>query len=90
MTVEDQVAVFKYGLIAPVINDQITNKTQFFKEAVSQKYLVPGKLEPCKFSWVTLKKWLHLSVQIKANPERLEKKPRKKLRIFVKPGTSKQ
>lgn len=60
MTIEDQIAVFKYSLIAPVINDQITNKTQFFKEAVRQRYVVPGKPEPCKFSWVTLKKWLHL------------------------------
>lgn len=60
MTLEDQIAVFKYGLIAPVLNDQVTNKTRFFKKVVEQQYLVPGKQIPCKFSWVTLKKWLHL------------------------------
>lgn len=60
MTLEDQVAVFKYGLIAPVLNEQITNKTHFFKEAVRRRYIVPGKSAPCSFSWTTLKKWLHL------------------------------
>jgi putative transposase len=60
MTLEDQIAVFKYGLIAPVINDQVINKTNFFKKTVTQKYLMPGQEKPRKFSWVTLKKWLHL------------------------------
>lgn len=60
MTKEDQIAVFKYGLIAPVLNEQITNKTRFFKEAVKRQYIMPGKAAPCTFSWTTLKKWLHL------------------------------
>lgn len=60
MTLEDQIAVFKYGLIAPVINDQIINKTAFFKKTVEQAYLMPGQEKPRKFSWTTLKKWLHL------------------------------
>jgi len=60
MTLEDQVAVFKYGLLSPVIHEQVTNKTEFFKKAVEQRYIVPGQSQPRKFSWVTLKKWLYL------------------------------
>jgi len=60
MTEEDKIAVFKYGLIAPVINDHTINQTRYFKKIASIAYDYPGKIEKVQFRYRTFKKWLHL------------------------------
>ena len=60
MTEEDKIAVFKYGLIAPVINDHTINQTKYFKKIASIAYDYPGKIEKVQFRYRTFKKWLHL------------------------------
>lgn len=59
MNEEDKIAVFKYGLIAPVINDQSINKTSYFKKIAKIEYEYPGRIDKVKFSYRTFKKWLH-------------------------------
>ena len=60
MNEQDKIAIFKYGLIAPVINDQSINKTRYFKKIAMMEYEYPGRVDKVKFSYRTFKKWLHL------------------------------
>jgi putative transposase len=60
MNEEDRIAVFRYGLIAPVINDNSLNQAQYFKRIARIEYEYPGKVDKVRFSFRTFKKWLHL------------------------------
>lgn len=60
MTEDDKIAVFKYGIIAPVINDSSINQKQYFEKASQRKYDFPGKIDRTAFHPRTFKKWLHI------------------------------
>ena len=60
MTEEDKIVIFKYGIIAPVINDQSINQKKYFEKAAEREYDYPGKVERVTFNPRTFKKWLHL------------------------------
>lgn len=60
MTEDDKVAIFKYGIIAPVINDSSINQKQYFEKAGTREYDFPGKIDRIKFNPRTFKKWLHI------------------------------
>ena len=55
---KNAIALFKYGIIAPLINDTISckSKEDFFREAASKKYILPnGKTTVVTNG--TIKKW---------------------------------
>jgi len=60
MTEDDKIAIFKYGIIAPVINDQSINQKKYFDKASEREYDYPGKVERVSFNPRTFKKWLHI------------------------------
>lgn len=60
MTEDDKIAIFKYGIIAPVINDSSIKQKQYFERAASREYDMPGKIERVTFTPRTFKKWLHI------------------------------
>lgn len=60
MTLHDKIAIFKYGLIAPVIHDNSINQKKYFKQLAEKEYELPGKPGKTCFKWRTFKKWLHL------------------------------
>ncbi len=60
MTEDDKIAIFKYGIIAPVINDDTINQTQHFRKAAKKEYDYPGRTEKVTFKPRTFKKWLHI------------------------------
>jgi transposase InsO family protein len=60
MTEDDKIAIFKYGIIAPVINDSSINQKQYFERAAAREYDFPGKIDRISFNPRTFKKWLHI------------------------------
>ena len=60
MTEDDKIAIFKYGIIAPVINDSSINQKQYFERAATREYDVPGKIDRVSYNPRTFKKWLHI------------------------------
>ena len=60
MTEDDKIAIFKYGIIAPVINDQSINQKKYFEKAAEREYDYPGKIDRVRFHPRTFKKWLHI------------------------------
>jgi transposase InsO family protein len=60
MTEAERIAIFKYGIIAPVINDSSLKQKQYFEKAAELDYDYPGKFEKLNFKARTFKKWLHL------------------------------
>lgn len=60
MTEDDKIAIFKYGIIAPVINDSSINQKQYFERAAAREYDMPGKIDRVTFNARTFKKWLHV------------------------------
>lgn len=60
MNTDDKIAIFKYGIIAPVINDSSINQKQYFERAAIREYDYPGKVERTTFSPKTFKMWLHI------------------------------
>jgi len=60
MTEDDKLAIFKYGIIAPVINDNSMNQKQYFERAAAREYDVPGKVERVRYNPRTFKRWLHI------------------------------
>jgi len=60
MTEDDKIAIFKYGIIAPVINDSSINQKHYFERAAAREYDFPGKIDRIAFSPRTFKKWLHI------------------------------
>ena len=55
--IKNEIALFRYGLIAPVITDTFEESSQleYFKKAASKKYIVNGHEE--QYAWQTIKKW---------------------------------
>lgn len=60
MTEDDKIAIFKYGIIAPVLNDSSINQTRYFQKAAQREYDYPGRMERVRFRFRTFKKWLHI------------------------------
>lgn len=60
MTEAERVAIFKYGIIAPIINDSSTKQKQYFEKAAELDYDYPGQFGRVNFKARTFKKWLHL------------------------------
>ena len=60
MTQDDKIAIFKYGIIAPVLNDSSVNQTKYFQKAAELEYDYPGKMEKVSFNFRTFKKWLYI------------------------------
>ena len=55
----DELALFRYSLIAPLVNDTYTeaSKEEYYRKIASKKYNLPdGKI--VKFSPGTIKNWL--------------------------------
>ena len=53
----EQIALFKYGIIAPVIHDTAHKQAAYFKDMAIKVYDVPG-LGRKKYQWRTFKSWL--------------------------------
>ena len=51
-------ALFRYGLIAPVIHEQGRGQMKYFREVAAKQYPVPGKQASVSYSVSTLKDWL--------------------------------
>ena len=60
MTEDDKIAIFKYGIIAPIINDNGINQKRYFEKAAEREYDMPGKVDRTRFHPRTFKKWLHI------------------------------
>ena len=60
VNIDDKIAIFKYGIIAPVINDSSINQKQYFERASVREYDFPGKVDRATFNPRTFKKWLHI------------------------------
>lgn len=60
MNIDDKIAIFKYGIIAPVINDSSINQKQYFERAAVREYDFPGRVDRTTFNPRTFKKWLHI------------------------------
>jgi len=60
VTEDDKIAIFKYGIIAPVINDSTMSQKQYFEKAAAREYDFPGKVDRLTFNTRTFKKWLHI------------------------------
>lgn len=56
-TQEEQIALFRYGIIAPILHDSAKSQTRYFKEMAQKVFDVPlyGRK---KFNWKTFKSWL--------------------------------
>lgn len=55
-----EIALFRYGLVAPVIHDENKVKLKYFKEVSAKQYTVPGSGIKKSYSISTLKNWLNL------------------------------
>ena len=55
--IKNEVALFRYGLIAPVVTNTFeeASKSEYFKKVASKKYIVNGHEE--QYSWQTIKWW---------------------------------
>lgn len=55
--IKNEIALFRYGLIAPVVTDTFTENTkkEYFVKIANNKYIVNGKEK--KFAWQTIKNW---------------------------------
>ncbi|MHA2087633.1 MAG: DDE-type integrase/transposase/recombinase [Promethearchaeota archaeon] len=54
---KEQIALFKYGIIAPVIHDTFRKQASYFKEMSKRIFDVPG-LGRKQYKWRTFKSWL--------------------------------
>ena len=54
---KNEIALFRYGLIAPVVTDTFEENSQleYFKKVASKKYVVNGHEE--QYKWQTIKDW---------------------------------
>ena len=52
-----QIALFRYGIIAPVLHDTAGKQAAWFKDAAQKVYDVPGSGRR-KYQWRTFKSWL--------------------------------
>ena len=56
-TPAEQIALFRYGIIAPILHDSAKSQTRYFKQLAQKVFDVPvyGRK---KFNWKTFKSWL--------------------------------
>jgi putative transposase len=56
---KQMIAIFRFGIISPVIYGNQKNQAAYFKEMAYKEYDTPlgGKI---KYKWRTFKRWLHL------------------------------
>ena len=56
-TQAEQIALFRYGIIAPILHDSSTGQTRYFKELAQKVFDVPvyGRKQ---YNWKTFKSWL--------------------------------
>jgi hypothetical protein len=54
--IDDKIAIFKYGIIAPVINDSSINQKNYFERAAVREYDFPGRVDRTTFNPRTFKK----------------------------------
>ena len=54
----DEIARFRYGLIAPVLHEMVSKQKAWFRQISNQQFVVPGSKKPRQFSQSTLKTWL--------------------------------
>jgi transposase InsO family protein len=54
----EKIALFRYGLISPILYEMTAHQNKHFQNVASQLLTVPSKSEPQRFSISTLKKWL--------------------------------
>ncbi len=52
-----QIAIFRYGIIAPVLHDSTNGQTRYFKEMAKKTFDVPGYGRK-QYNWKTFKSWL--------------------------------
>lgn len=57
-TTAEKSALFRYGLIAPIIHEPERRQLAYFREIVQKAYQVPGKTNSTTYSISTLKDWL--------------------------------
>lgn len=60
MNKDDKIAIFKYGIIAPVIHDESINRSKYFKELAKKEFQYPEEENQVRFCYRTFLKWLHL------------------------------
>jgi putative transposase len=53
----EQIALFRYGIIAPVLHDKTLKQTRYFKRMARKEFDVPGHGLK-KYFWKTFKAWL--------------------------------
>lgn len=54
---DEQIAIFRYGIIAPVLHDSANGQTRYFKDMANKTFDVPvfGRRQ---YNWKTFKSWL--------------------------------
>ena len=57
MDKKHKMAVFRFGIISPVIYDNNMNQSRYFKEMAKKEYTIPDNRK-VKYKWRTFKKWL--------------------------------
>jgi len=55
----EEIALFRFGLIAPVIHNSIDNQARYFKDMSEKVHTLPDGSQK-KFHWRTFKTWLRL------------------------------
>jgi len=58
-SLDEQIALFRYGIIAPVLYDNRRKQSRYFREAAQKVYDVPGYGRR-KYRWKTFKEWLRI------------------------------
>lgn len=56
---DEQIALFRYGIIAPVLHQTASNQTRYFKDMAKTVFDVPSYGRK-RYSWKTFKHWLRL------------------------------
>ena len=59
MDKKQKIAVFRFGIISPIVHGNKKNQSKYFKEMAIREYTVPG-IGKINYKWRTFKKWLFL------------------------------
>lgn len=59
LKLKEQLALFRFGIISPILNDVSRKQKEYFRKAAEKIYQAPGLGEK-KFKWTTFKKWLRI------------------------------
>jgi transposase InsO family protein len=58
-SLDEQIALFRFGIISPVLYQTTSSQTKYFKELANSFFEVPSSGRK-KFGWKTFKHWLYL------------------------------